>query len=106
MLIVEQGSTIESQRALIRELFRDSTELSASKLKAKQNQMAQAQHSSAPSAKAQNPTQNPSTQAQAPSSQAAPQSRAQNQNKQKEQFELPSRPASDLVDARRALIRI
>ena len=106
MLIVEQGSTIESQRALIRELFRDSTELSASKLKAKQNQMAQAQHTPAPSAKAQNSTQNPSTQAQAPSSQAAPQSRAQNQNKQKEQFELPSRPASDLVDARRALIRI
>ena len=31
MLIVEQGQTIESQRALIRELFRDSTELSAIK---------------------------------------------------------------------------
>jgi hypothetical protein len=29
MLIVEQGATIESQRILIRELFRDSTELSA-----------------------------------------------------------------------------
>src|SRR6266478_8628476 len=34
MLIVEQGQTIESQRALIRELFRDSTELSATKMKA------------------------------------------------------------------------
>ena len=31
MLIVEQGSTIESQRNLIRELFRDSSELTATK---------------------------------------------------------------------------
>jgi len=105
MLIVEQGSTIESQRALIRELFRDSTELSVSKMKAKQNQAAQAQHA-APAGKAQS-NQNPSTQAQAPSSQAVPQNRAQNQNqKQKEQFEMPSRPASDMADDRRALIRI
>ena len=37
MLIVEQGRTIESQRALIRELFRDSTELSAVKMKAVQD---------------------------------------------------------------------
>ena len=36
MLIVEQGATIESQRALIRELYRDSAELSAAKLKAQQ----------------------------------------------------------------------
>ena len=34
MLIVEQGRTIESQRALIRELFRDNTALSAAKTKA------------------------------------------------------------------------
>ena len=31
MLIIEQGQTIESQRVLIRELFRDSTELSSIK---------------------------------------------------------------------------
>lgn len=109
MLIVEQGSTIESQRALIRELFRDSTELSASKLKAKREELAKAQRSGKPQAQLnQNPsTQNPSTQAQAPSSQAVPQSRAQNQTqKPKQQFEVPSRPASDLQDDRRALIRI
>src|SRR5579863_1960332 len=39
MLIVEQGQTIESQRALIRELFRDSTELSSVKMKAQQERM-------------------------------------------------------------------
>src|SRR4029077_4330219 len=70
MLIVEQGRTIESQRALIRELFRDSTELSAVKMKAVE------EHHHA-QALAQNPSsQNPSTQApmkQAPSSQAGPQ---------------------------------
>ena len=111
MLIVEQGQTIESQRALIRELFRDSSELSAVKMKA-QEERNQTQ------ALAQNPSQNPSTQVpqitipsiqaplkQAPSSQAAPQ-RAQNQAKPKSHFQMPSRPASDLEDSRRALITI
>lgn len=107
MLIIEQGQTIESQRALIRELFRDSTELSASKLKAQQEERAQAL--------AQNPSsQNPSTQApsihvptkQAPSSQAGPQPHAQNQVKGKPQFQMPSKPAADLADHRRALITI
>lgn len=109
MLIVEQGQTIESQRALIRELFRDSTELSAVKMKAQEerNQIL-----------AQNPSsQNPSTQApsvrtpqaptkQAPSSQAGPQQRAQNQAKAKPQLQMPSKPAADLADHRRALITI
>jgi uncharacterized membrane protein len=115
MLIVEQGATIESQRALIRELFRDSTELSAARMKAQQDKgVADARHT--PATKSQAPvtqypsSQNPSTQAptkQAPSSQAAPQRRAQNQaEKQKPQFQMPSRPASDLVDDRRALITI
>jgi hypothetical protein len=106
MLIVEQGQTIESQRALIRELFRDSSELSAVKLKALQEARA--------AALAQNPssqtqTQTPSTQEQtrqAPSSQAAPQQRIENQAKPKSQIELPSRPASDLQDARRAVIML
>ena len=38
MLIVEQGSTIESQRTLIRELFRDSKELAAVKTRSVQDQ--------------------------------------------------------------------
>lgn len=114
MLIVEQGQTIESQRALIRELFRDSTELSASKMKAVE------EHNRA-QALAQNPSsQNPSTQApstqapsiqapmkQAPSSQAGPQQqRAQNQAKPKADFQMPSKPAADLADHRRSLITI
>jgi outer membrane biosynthesis protein TonB len=116
MLIVEQGSTIESQRALIRELFRDSTELSAVKMKAQQAARALAGAQPAPSPKTQAPvTQNqpsqvPSPQAptqQAPSSQAAPQHQMQKQTeKQKPQFQTPSRPAADMSDDRRALITI
>jgi hypothetical protein len=107
VLIIEQGQTIESQRALIRELFRDSTELSASKMKAQQEEHGQVL--------AQNPSsRNPSTQAptirtpmkQAPSSQAGPQPRAQNQVKVKPQLQIPSKPAADLADHRRALITI
>jgi cytoskeletal protein RodZ len=117
MLIVEQGRTIESQRALIRELFRDSTELSSVKMKAVQDS---AQSSSA---KSQTPvTRNPSSQipssqipstqapttTQAPSSQAGPQQqRAQGKStKQKPDFKMPSKPAADLVDDVRTLITI
>jgi hypothetical protein len=97
LLIVEQGQTIESQRALIRELFRDSTELSAVK------QRAQRALTQAPLA------QHPSTQAptmQAPSSQADPQVRTQNEAGKQKTFRMPTRPASDLADKGRALITI
>ncbi|HUC28914.1 MAG TPA: hypothetical protein VMR80_04995 [Candidatus Acidoferrum sp.] len=111
MLIVEQGSTIESQRALIRELFRDSTELTASKMKSQREK--NAAHGQAPSAKSQAPTnqapsfQNPSTQAnQAPSSQAVPQRPAPKTSDKARPFQMPSRPAADLADERRALITI
>ena len=127
MLIVEQGQTIESQRALIRSLFRDSTELSAVKMKATQDS-AQSSQAKTQSRETQNPSaqapstqipsnQYPSTQApspstqasttQAPSSQAGPQHRAQNQSaKQKPDFKMPSKPEPDLVDDVRTLITI
>jgi hypothetical protein len=134
MLIVEQGRTIESQRALIRELFRDSKELSAVRMKAAQemaesnaakNQIpatqipeTQLQVTQQPST--QSSTRYPSTQVpsaqypsaqaptkQAPSSQAGPQHRAQNQSaNQKPDFRMPSKPALELVDDVRVLITI
>ncbi|HEV2402363.1 MAG TPA: hypothetical protein VGS27_35870 [Candidatus Sulfotelmatobacter sp.] len=112
MLIVEQGQTIESQRALIRELFRDSTELSAvKKMQVQERNQTLAQN---PSTQAQNPgTQIPSVQipsTQGPQAQLkhAPssQQRADSQLKPKGQFQMPSKPASDLADSRRALITI
>ncbi len=115
MLIVEQGRTIDSQRALIRELFRDSTELSAVKMKAQQERAdslsakTQAPEIQYPSTQAPS-TQHPSTQArttQAPSSQADPQHGAQNQSAtQKPAFRMPSKPEADLVDDCRTLITI
>ncbi len=113
MLIVEQGQTIESQRALIRELFRDSSELSATKMKAVEEHnhaQALAQNPSSRNPSTQAPSiQTPSTQApmkQAPSSQAVPQQRAQIQAKPKANFQMPSKPAADLADHRRSLMTI
>ncbi|MGP0021236.1 MAG: hypothetical protein ACLPHP_21890 [Candidatus Sulfotelmatobacter sp.] len=110
MLIVEQGRTIESQRALIRELFRDSKELSAVRMKAAQ-EMAESNAAKTQLPVTQQPSkQYPSTQAparQAPSSQAGPQNRAQNQSaNQKPEFKMPSKPALELVDDVRVLITI
>jgi hypothetical protein len=117
MLIVEQGQTIESQRVLIRELFRDSTELSTLKRKgqegAARSQAIQAPSTQTPSTQTpstQTPsTQTPSTQAptsQAPSSQAGPHHRTQSEAGKQKPFRMPSKPASDLVDDVRTLITI
>lgn len=128
MLIVEQGRTIESQRTLIRELFRDSTELSAVKRALpEKNVAAQRQTQNAPATTGpdaqpsiqapakhapatQAPlTQTPSTQApsaQVPLNQSMPQHRAQSRTARQKQFQMPARPASDLTDDRRAVITI
>jgi hypothetical protein len=111
VLIVEQGAAIQSQRNTIKVLLRDSTELWAAKGKAigdKQMARAQAQsHAQTPSVQTPS-SQTPSTQiplTQAPSTQAVPQPHSQSRAGKiaKPQAELPPKPASDLVDQRRAL---
>jgi hypothetical protein len=108
MLIVEQGSTIETQRTLIRDLFRDSTELSAVKGKAVQEKnAADAKHraqTQAPSnqSRSNQGSSNQSASNQSAANQAAPQRRAA----KKPELAVPSRPAADLADARRELITI
>jgi len=120
LLIVEQGTTIQSQRALIRELFSDSMQLSAMKGKAVRDQNApdiqkRAQTQARPSQTQANTAQagsvqTPSSRAQdqlAPSSQAAPQRAQSNAAKtHKPRMQMPSRPDSDLADERRALVTI
>jgi hypothetical protein len=118
LLIVEQGTTIQSQRGLIRELFSDSMQLSAMKGKAVGDQNAadgpkhvQARPSQTQANTAQaGSVQTPSSQAQdqlAPSSQAAAQRAHSNAAKtHKPRMQMPSRPASDLADERRALVTI
>jgi hypothetical protein len=99
LLIVEQGSTIQSQRTLIQQLLGDSTELSALKSKAIQQQA----HASKAQAEAQ------SSPVQTPSTQAVPSEKASNARKNKVQrpkHEMPPVPASDIGDARRTLMSI
>jgi hypothetical protein len=130
-LIVEQGSTIETQRTLIRDLFHDSSELSAVKNKAVVDK-------NAADAKHRAQTQAPSASDQAPSNQSPADRSAANQNSanqpsssqsasnpsatnqsasnpaasnqrragKKPQLAMPSRPAADLADDRRALVSI
>jgi hypothetical protein len=116
MLIVEQGSAIQSQRNLIKVLMRDSTELWTAKGKAiSDQQVAQAQtRAHAPSTQGQSRNdQTPSAQTpssriqsnQAPST-AVPQPRSKTGKVAKPDTQLPPVPASDLVDRRRALSTI
>jgi hypothetical protein len=115
MLIVEQGQTIESQRALIRELFRDSTALSAAREKAAQDRAQASTKTKAPVTQSPSngipSSQHPSTQApthQAPSSQAGPQQQHTRSKtaQEKPTFRMPSKPAADLVDDVRTLTTI
>ncbi len=120
MLIVEQGRTIENQRALIHELFRDASELSAAKTKIQEQHIAD-QASAQQNLAIQDPppfvqpnkkTLNhaPSTQAQAkqaPSSQVGTQQNVQNQlARPKTRVPVPTRPASEIADTGRSLITI
>jgi len=100
LLIVEQGTTIESQRTLIRQLFTDSTELSALK--------GNAIRAAAPTPKPQADTQ-ASAPVHTPSTQAVPSekaSTAKNHKAQRPLREKPPVPASDIADARRTLMSI
>jgi uncharacterized membrane protein len=118
LLIVEQGSVIQSQRNLIKVLSRESSELWSARGKAigdQQTAQAQAQgknRTQTPSTQAptaQTPTtQTPSTQipsTKTPSTQATPQQRSQSRigKTAKPEPQAPPVPASDLVDRRRSL---
>lgn len=117
LLIVEQGSTIQSQRDLIHELLGDTHELAAMKGKAIREQALsrQAQAKNDASAANQPPltqaplTQAPLTQAplnQAPSNAPSAGSAKTQPNHSKVQRPAPTKPASDLVDVRRNLLSI
>ena len=103
LLIVEQGSTIQSQRTLIQQLIGDSTELSALKGKRIQQQQAEQVPTVAPPVQAQ---QNQSVAT--PSTQATPSEKQRTaQNKAHRPMpEKPPVPASDIADARRTLMSI
>ena len=92
-LVVEQGRTIESQRGLIRDLFNDSTELSAMKAKELLRERAMAGRGSKPEA-----------QTTVPQLQVSPHYRTRNKNavgSQTPALQKPPKPAADADDARR-----
>jgi len=102
LLIVEQGSTIQSQRTLIQQLIGDSKELATLKGKAVLDQRAQQAQAIAPA-----DTQ-PKATVEAPSTQATPSEKPHTaQNKAHRPMpEKPPVPASDIADARRTLMSI
>ena len=115
LLIVEQGSAIQSQGNTIKILMRDSMELWTAKGKAiSDQQMAKSQSvTNSPSTQGDvnndvNQNQTPSSQSKTPSTQAVPQHRIQSHAGKiaKPETQLPPVPASDLVDRRRALSTI
>ena len=93
LLVVEQGSAIQSQRNLIQVLLRDSTELWGAKGKAIGDKRA---------AQAQKSGQTPSTQGQTPSAQV-PSAQPKHSHGKVAQPPVPPVPASDWMDQRRAL---
>lgn len=97
LLVVEQARTIDSQRALIHQLFSDSTQLSALKGKAFQNDYART-HPHAPAAQGRPVPQ-------APSTQVMPESGNKN-NAAKFRKPLPQKPShegQEMADERRSL---
>jgi uncharacterized membrane protein len=112
LLIVEQGSVIQSQRNLIKVLSRDSSALWSERGKAiGDQQTAQSEaktRTQTPTTQApttqEHSAQTPSTQNQTPSTQV-PQHRSQSRigKTAKPERQLPPEPASDLVDRRRSL---
>ena len=103
LLIVEQGSTIQSQRTLIQQLIGDSTELAGLKGKAVQEKHEKQAQAAAPPTQAQ---QTPTVEA--PSTQATPSEKPHAaQNKAHRPLpEKPPVPASDIADSRRTLLSI
>ena len=100
-LVVEQGRTIDSQHYLIKQLFKDSTELTSLKGAIFQKQHAQAQAQA---------EANAHSQVQAPTSQVTPRDNARNnRSSSKIQRPAPMKPprnTSDVADERRALFSI
>ena len=101
MLVVEQGRTIESQRGLLREMLKDSTQLAA--LKGKLAHETNQQSAAKPAAQ---PQKNQTAQAPEPAP-ARPKAQAGNETQHRAKAphtmkEVPQRPAEDLQDIRRS----
>ena len=104
MLVVEQGRTIEAQRALLRDMLKDSTQLADLKGKlARESNEAAAKPAATPQKnQAEKATTNPPAAPKAPV-RSESQSGAKTSHTKKE---VPAAPAEDLQDVRRATNKI
>jgi hypothetical protein len=95
LLVVEQGRTIESQRSLLREMLKDSSQLAALKGKLAQEEVKRSQARGTTELDQKEPgSGNPDS---------APKRNAKRQGKSaRSHKEVPQRPTSDLEDVRRA----
>jgi hypothetical protein len=111
-LVVEQGSTIDAQRFLIRQLLGDSTQLSAMKGRAFQQKQAEAKAQAESKAQAQSNAQSleqakPQVAPQAPAVQPNANSNSKrNTGKMQTSPRKPPQDASEMADERRNLISI
>jgi hypothetical protein len=98
MLVVEQGRTIESQRGLLREMLRDSSQLAALKNKVANAEAKQSQDKAAAKAEQKEPGSGKSA--------AAPKRTdkdAKRPGKSARSLkQIPQKPAADLEDVRRS----
>jgi hypothetical protein len=108
-LVVEQSRTIDSQRSLIRQLFGDSSQLSAMNVKSAQAQHAAAQAQN-PKAKSQAKTPSNQVKPQESPSQLIPRNQAANERSasktHKPLRQKPPKAAADEPDERRTLVVI
>jgi hypothetical protein len=97
-LVFEQGKTIESQRTLIREMLKDSTQLAALKGKlAREDSQRLHDKASAPADHKGADSGNPATGAKGPDKETKQPGKAAHSMK-----EVPEKPAADLEDVRRS----
>ncbi len=97
MLVFEQGQTIESQRSLIREMLKDSTQLAALKDKLARDGSKRAHEKASVPAEHRDADSNPAAGAKGTDKETK---RPGKSARSKE--EVPGRPAADLEDARRS----
>jgi hypothetical protein len=102
MLVVEQGRTIESQRTLLREMLKDSTQLAQLKGKLAR---AETEHAAAASPAAEAPKQkqaDPAPNAATPRRKAHAPEAKPDEKSTRTMKQIPEKPAEDLEDVRRS----
>jgi hypothetical protein len=103
LLVVEQGRTIESQRSLLRELMKDSTQLAALKGKmARERASDKAQEKPSPRTGRQDPATGNSDSGAAGAAPNGSSKGTRQPGKSRTMKDVPQKPAADLQDVRRS----